>query len=189
MAAEGSVHRGVLTVGWRRAAAWLFAALLMLPVVASAGPAVESWHTSRGAKVMYVHAPELPMLDVRVVFDAGSARDGERPGLARFVNSMLSEGAGDWAAMQTIMARYQADGVLVVDAADGEAGMDLSVDWYEGPQPREIEVAGLAPDARTPEERFDEAVAQVRQAVDAQWTAASTVPQGPEETLIAEIVG
>lgn len=98
MAAEGRVHRGVLTVGWRMAAAWLFAALLMLPVVASAGPAVESWHTSRGAKVMYVHAPELPMLDVRVVFDAGSARDGERPGLARFVNSMLSEGAGDWDA-------------------------------------------------------------------------------------------
>ena len=42
MAAEGRVHRGVLTVGWRRAAAWLFAALLLLPVVASAGPAVES---------------------------------------------------------------------------------------------------------------------------------------------------
>ena len=40
-----------------------------------AGPNVESWQTSVGAKVMYVHAPDLPMVDVRVVFDAGSARD------------------------------------------------------------------------------------------------------------------
>jgi zinc protease len=63
-----------------------------------AGPQIESWQTSQGAKVMYVRAPDLPMVDVRVVFDAGSARDAQLPGLASFVNSMLNQGAGDWDA-------------------------------------------------------------------------------------------
>ena len=77
---------------------WLAVALLLAGTLAHAGPSVESWQTARGAKVMYVHAPDLPMVDVRVVFDAGSARDGELAGLASFANSMLSEGAGDWDA-------------------------------------------------------------------------------------------
>jgi len=77
---------------------WAFLLLLLPFGLAQAGPVVESWQTSRGAKVMYVHAPDLPMVDVRVVLDAGSARDGELPGLARFTNGMLNEGAGDWDA-------------------------------------------------------------------------------------------
>ena len=56
---------------------------------------IEHWTTSTGARVYYVNAPELPMLDVRVVFDAGSARDGDRPGLALLTNSLLEQGAGD----------------------------------------------------------------------------------------------
>lgn len=67
---------------------------------AAAGPVVESWHTSRGARVMYVHAPDLPMVDIRVVFDAGSARDGDRPGVATLTNALLDQGAGPWNADQ-----------------------------------------------------------------------------------------
>jgi len=72
--------------------------LLVLGLSAQAGPAVQSWQTSRGAKVMYVEAPGLPMVDIRVVLDAGSARDGDLPGLAGFTNGMLDEGAGEWDA-------------------------------------------------------------------------------------------
>ena len=72
--------------------------LLVFVGLVEAGPKVESWETERGAKVMYVHAPDLPMVDVRVVLDAGSARDGDLPGLAKFTNALLSEGAGDWDA-------------------------------------------------------------------------------------------
>jgi zinc protease len=74
--------------------AWL---LLWVPA-AWAGPQIESWKTQGGAKVMYVHAPDLPMVDVRVVFDAGSARDDGVPGLSRFTNALLEEGAGEWDA-------------------------------------------------------------------------------------------
>jgi len=59
-----------------------------------AAPDVQSWHTSGGAKVMYVQAPDLPMVDVRVVFDAGAARDGDKPGLAVLTNGVMADAAG-----------------------------------------------------------------------------------------------
>lgn len=65
-------------------------------VTSKGGLPVQSWTTDNGAKVMYVHVPELPMVDVRLVFDAGSARDGAQPGLARMTSGMLKLGAGKW---------------------------------------------------------------------------------------------
>jgi zinc protease len=44
--------------------------------------------------VYFVPAAEIPMFDVRVVFAAGSARDGEHAGIANLVNGLLKEGAG-----------------------------------------------------------------------------------------------
>ena len=55
---------------------------------------IESWKTPNGAKVLFVKANEIPMLDVRVVFDAGGARDDKLPGLANLTSAMLTEGAG-----------------------------------------------------------------------------------------------
>ncbi|VAW46147.1 FIG015287: Zinc protease [hydrothermal vent metagenome] len=50
---------------------------------------IEQWQTKGGAKVLYVHAPELAMLDIQVAFDAGSARDGEQWGLASMTTTLL----------------------------------------------------------------------------------------------------
>ncbi|WP_228766943.1 M16 family metallopeptidase [Thiomicrorhabdus heinhorstiae] len=50
---------------------------------------IQSWQTSQGAKVMFVAAPELPMMDMRVAFDAGSARDGEKWGLASMTAALI----------------------------------------------------------------------------------------------------
>lgn len=61
--------------------------------VAQAAPDVQSWRTSQGAKVMYVQAPDLPMVDVRVVFDAGAARDGDKSGLALLTNAVMVDSA------------------------------------------------------------------------------------------------
>jgi zinc protease len=82
---------------WSRALG-LGLAFLLLAAGAVAGPKIESWQTPGGARVLFVAAPELPMVDVRVVFDAGSARDGERQGLALLTNALLTEGAGPWTA-------------------------------------------------------------------------------------------
>ncbi|PTQ89406.1 M16 family metallopeptidase [Agitococcus lubricus] len=54
--------------------------------------AIENWQTQNGAKVLFVAAQELPMVDVRLLFDAGSARDGDKFGLASLVSRMLDEG-------------------------------------------------------------------------------------------------
>ncbi|MDG6777088.1 pitrilysin family protein [Thiomicrorhabdus sp. zzn3] len=56
---------------------------------ACASVEIQSWQTSQGSKVMFVAAPELPMLDIEVVFDAGSARDGDQWGLASMTASLL----------------------------------------------------------------------------------------------------
>ncbi len=73
---------------------------LLLGQAAFAGPKIERWATGNGARVLFVRAPDLPILDVRVVFDAGSARDGSLPGLASLTSGLLSDGAGDWDADQ-----------------------------------------------------------------------------------------
>lgn len=61
---------------------------------AFAGPEIQYWTTENGARVYYMYAPELPILDVRIVFDAASARDNDKPGLAGLTNHLLSFGAG-----------------------------------------------------------------------------------------------
>ncbi|MEJ2310256.1 MAG: pitrilysin family protein [Gammaproteobacteria bacterium] len=75
-------------------------ALLVLVAPAQAAPEIHSWSTRNGAKVMYVAAPAIPMLDVRVVFNAGSARDGSLPGIALMTSNLLNDGAGTLSADQ-----------------------------------------------------------------------------------------
>lgn len=59
-----------------------------------AAPEIQHWVTEQGLRVYFSPAPELPLLDLNLSFDAGSARDGDRPGLARLTAGMLDEGAG-----------------------------------------------------------------------------------------------
>ncbi|MFK8066873.1 MAG: M16 family metallopeptidase [Gammaproteobacteria bacterium] len=74
--------------------------LLCLSGVVHAGPAIQTWETSNGAKVYFVAAPELPMVDIRVVFDAGSARENEKWGLSALTNGVMTEGADGLSAEQ-----------------------------------------------------------------------------------------
>lgn len=87
----------------------LASALLLSAGVAVGGPNIERWQTGNGAEVLFVAAPEIPMLDVQVVFDAGSARDGDKPGITSFTNSLLNEGAGEWSAGE-VAARLEGVG-------------------------------------------------------------------------------
>ena len=64
---------------------------------AAEGAEIEHWQTTSGARVYYLNAPDIPIIDLRVVFDAGSARDDTQPGLATFTNAMLEEGVGEGA--------------------------------------------------------------------------------------------
>lgn len=82
------------------------ALLLVAGIAAAARLDIQHWETGNGARVYFVPAMELPMVDVEVVFDAGSARDGDRPGLAQLVSRLLDQGAGDMDA-DTIAERFE----------------------------------------------------------------------------------
>jgi zinc protease len=55
-------------------------------------------HHERTFRSISFRRGSCPSSTRRVLFNAGSARDGERPGLAQLTNALLEEGAGDWSA-------------------------------------------------------------------------------------------
>ncbi|MDM8568056.1 pitrilysin family protein [Thiotrichales bacterium HSG1] len=73
---------------------------LLMAQFALAIPTIQHWQTNSGTKVYFVPAPDLPMVNIEVVFDAGSARDGNKPGLAKLTNGLLNEGASGYSADQ-----------------------------------------------------------------------------------------
>ncbi|HEY9198190.1 MAG TPA: insulinase family protein, partial [Gammaproteobacteria bacterium] len=94
---------------------------LFASLSAAAMAPIEHWQTANGARVYYVPAPELPMVDIQVVFNAGSARDGERPGLAQFTHTLLDKGAGGLSADQ-IAAQLEGVGARL----SGESLRDMA---------------------------------------------------------------
>lgn len=59
-------------------------------------PTVQEFKTISGTRVLFVEAPELPIVDIQLVFDAGSARDSDlksgQYGLASITAQLLDEG-------------------------------------------------------------------------------------------------
>lgn len=83
--------------------------ILMVSQTASAAAKIEHWQTPQGSRVYYVRTEGLPMVDVQVLFDAGSARDGEKFGLSALTAGLLDTGAGGWDA-DTIADRFESVG-------------------------------------------------------------------------------
>lgn len=87
---------------------FVFILFLFSPVIFAAA-AIEHWQTGQGSRIYYVHSEGLPMVDIQLVFDAGSARDGKQYGLAALTSALLDSGAGDWDA-DTIAQRFEGVG-------------------------------------------------------------------------------
>ena len=90
--------------------------------VAQAAPKIEQWTTKNGLRVYFVQAPEVPMLDMRLVFDAGNARDGNKPGLAMLTSDMLDKGASGLSEDQ-LAEQFEAVGANV----GASASKDMAV--------------------------------------------------------------
>lgn len=99
---------------------WLLT-LLVLVSTAQAAPKIEHWTTANGLRVYYVPAPELPMLDMRLIFAAGSARDGGKPGLAMLTNSMLDKGAAGLSEDQ-LAEQFEAIGAVFSSSTSSDMG-------------------------------------------------------------------
>lgn len=98
------------------------AALLLLAASATAiaGPKIEHWTLANGARVYFVPARELPMVQLRAVFDGGAQRDpAARHGLAHLTGLMLREGTGTLTA-DDVARRFEGLGAEFSAGADRE---------------------------------------------------------------------
>lgn len=106
---------------------------------AQATPKIQHWRTDHGARVYFVEARELPIVDVRVVFDAGAARDGDQQGLASLTNAVLMLGAGSLSA-DAIAERFESVG------ARPEHGTERDMAWLAVRSLSDRELLGQAMD-------------------------------------------
>ena len=71
---------------------------------------IREWRTDEGARVLFVPTRTLPIVDVRLVFAAGSSRDGDLPGVARMTSALIGEGA-ETLSVDDIARRFEDLGV------------------------------------------------------------------------------
>ncbi len=86
---------------------------------------IQHWDLKNKTRVFFIHRTELPILDCKLVFSAGSVRDENQEGLATLTNSMLNEGAKNLSSNQ-IAQLFETNGAefnLFVDR--DMAGMTL----------------------------------------------------------------
>ena len=56
-------------------------------------PNIQTWKTSQGVRVYFAQRTRLPMLDINLVFNAGSSRDPQtQSGLSQLTASLLNQG-------------------------------------------------------------------------------------------------
>lgn len=106
---------------------------------------LQHWTTDQGARVYFMQAEELPMLDVQLLFAAGASRDGALPGLATMTNGMLNEGSAEQ------------------DAGAIAAGFERLGAQFTNSSHRDMALAGLR--TLTAEDKLDAALAQFAKVV------------------------
>lgn len=70
---------------------------------------IEHWSTKNGVPVYFVAKNEIPIIDIGVLFHAGSAQDNHSPGIAQFTAQMLDQGTQNLNVDQ-IANRFEAVG-------------------------------------------------------------------------------
>ncbi len=100
-----------------------FAAAVVLLAVAAgaaAGPKIQHWTLANGARVYFVPARALPMVQLRAVFDAAAQRDpADKSGLANLAGLMLREGA-DGLTADDVARRFEGWGAEFSSGVDRE---------------------------------------------------------------------
>ncbi len=84
----------------------IFLFALSVSTTAIALPEINTWTTKNGIKVLHVNSPELPMVDLALTFDAGSARDNNLAGLSSMMHGLLDKGTGKLTA-DDVASRFE----------------------------------------------------------------------------------
>ncbi len=94
--------------------------LMLFAATAAAGSQIEHWTLANGTRVYFVPARELPMVQLRVVFDAAAQRDPvDKHGLAHLTALMLREGT-DKLTADDVARRFEGVGAEFGAGADRE---------------------------------------------------------------------
>lgn len=94
-----------------------FVLCLILAQQVHALPEINTWKTSSGIRVMHVEATQLPMIDVAITFDAGSARDNDQAGLSQLTHTLLNKGVAGLDA-DAIASRFEDVGAQFSTSVD-----------------------------------------------------------------------
>ena len=142
--------------------------LLMLPGWVQATLDIQNWETEKGARVLFVQNDMLPMLDVRIVFDAASARDNGLPGIAMLTNGLLSEGAAGMDAQQ-LAEQFESVGAQFKNESLRDMAIigvrSLTDEQYLGTAISTLSAVLTQPDF--PQDAFDRELARMKVAVEA----------------------
>ena len=148
---------------------------LLLSFSVAASPQIENWQTSNGTQVLFVEAKELPMLDIRLVFDAGAARD-PKGGVALLTSSMLNQGSKNKdtdaiaTAFDDVGAEYSAESerdmaVLSLRTLSKADALQPAIDTF-------VEVIGQPV---FPEKSFDRLINQVKTSLQSEKQSPSAI--------------
>ncbi|MCX8018651.1 MAG: insulinase family protein, partial [Rhodocyclaceae bacterium] len=122
---------------------FLLALLLVFVGEAIAGPKIEHWTLPSGAKVYFVAARDLPILDVQVDFVAGGARSpAGKSGVASLTASLLDAGTPQMDEEQ-ISARLVELGARLSSASDIDKA-SITLRTLSSPEEKEGALALLA---------------------------------------------
>ncbi|MDF1760648.1 MAG: pitrilysin family protein [Coxiellaceae bacterium] len=86
---------------------------------------IQQWKTNNGVPVYFVQAQTIPMIDLSVIFAAGSQYDNKQFGLANFTSSLLGEGTTTKTANQVADAFASTGGMFSVNANRDMAAVSL----------------------------------------------------------------
>lgn len=148
---------------------------LLLSFSVAASPQIENWQTSNGTQVLFVEAKELPMLDIRLVFDAGAARD-PKGGVALLTSSMLNQGTKNKdtdaiaTAFDDVGAEYSAESerdmaVLSLRTLSKADALQPAIDTF-------VEVIGQPV---FPEKSFDRLINQIKTSLQSEKQSPSAI--------------
>lgn len=141
-----------------------------------AGPEIQHWTADNGLKVYYVHSPQLPMVDFRLVFDAGSARDGKALGRAGLAGSLLNKGAGDMDANAIALAFESVGAQFSAGADEDRSYISLRTVTMKDEFTSAIDTWLTVLDKPTfPEEDFKRLISQVKTRLKAQKQSPASI--------------
>ncbi len=69
-----------------------FILIMSITNITKAEVNISSYETKNGIKVLFSKSDNIPMIDIKITFDAGSNKDGNTKGLSMLTHSLLDEG-------------------------------------------------------------------------------------------------